>query len=46
MSHVRVLICRVEDDDEQMTERASVDLRQAAALWEPTSQDAWLAVIE
>jgi len=26
MSHLRVLICRVEDEDDQMTELASVDL--------------------
>jgi len=32
MSHGRVLICRVEDDDEQMTERASVDLPPVCAL--------------
>ena len=33
MSHVRVLICRVEDDNEQMTERASVDLPPVCARW-------------
>ncbi len=26
MSHLRVLICRVDDTDEQMTELASLDL--------------------
>jgi len=33
MSHLRVLICRVEDESEQMTELASVDLPTVLAHW-------------
>jgi len=33
MSHLRVLICRVEDESEQMTELASVDLPAVLAQW-------------
>jgi len=33
MSHLRVVICRVEDEDEQMTELASVDLPPMCARW-------------
>src|SRR5580765_2795722 len=33
MSHLRVLICRVEDETEEMTELASVDLPAVSARW-------------
>ncbi len=33
MSHLRVLICRVEDETEQMTELASVDLPPVLGQW-------------
>ncbi len=33
MSHRRVLICRVEDETEQMTELASVDLPAVPGQW-------------
>ncbi len=31
MSHLRGVICRIEDEDEQMTELASVDLPPVCA---------------
>jgi len=39
MSHLRVLICRVEDEDEQMTELASVDLPPVRARWSAAPLD-------
>src|SRR5258708_1981600 len=39
MSHLRVLICRVEDDTEEMTELASVDLPPVCARWSAAPLD-------
>jgi hypothetical protein len=40
VSHLRVLICRVDDADEQMTELASLDLPAVPARWAAAPLDA------
>ena len=39
MSHLRVLVCRVEDDDETMTELASLDLPPVPTGWRDNPLD-------
>ena len=41
MSHLRVLICRVEDETEQMTALASVDLPPMPGQWGTRRWTGW-----